>query len=281
MASQILESLSDQRPGYVVSFSGGKDSTAMLLRLLEEGMMVDEITFFDTGWEFPQLLDHVHRVDDYIQKHFGRRIVVLHPEKSFNYWMFERPVIAKKGPDKGKVHRIGNGWPSPSRRWCTGQKVRGLIKYAKSRFGKNFYQYVGYAADEVKRTGCGTACAGEEKGESQRLYPLIFEWDMDEKDCLQYCYNKGFDWGGLYQIFNRVSCFCCPLQRVGELRNVRRHFPELWSKMLKWDAAIPVNRGFFDYRTVRHMDQRFAREESMLRYMGIKTEEVYQDARRT
>ena len=34
---------------YVCSFSGGKDSTAMLLRLLEEGMPVDIILFCDTG----------------------------------------------------------------------------------------------------------------------------------------------------------------------------------------------------------------------------------------
>ncbi len=31
---------------YVVSFSGGKDSTAMLLRLLEEKAQVDDIVFF-------------------------------------------------------------------------------------------------------------------------------------------------------------------------------------------------------------------------------------------
>ena len=33
----------------MVSFSGGKDSTAMLLRMLEEGMQVDIILFCDTG----------------------------------------------------------------------------------------------------------------------------------------------------------------------------------------------------------------------------------------
>ncbi len=33
---------------YIVSFSGGKDSTAMLLRMLEENVQVDEILFCDT-----------------------------------------------------------------------------------------------------------------------------------------------------------------------------------------------------------------------------------------
>ncbi|WP_132587301.1 phosphoadenosine phosphosulfate reductase domain-containing protein [Allofournierella massiliensis] len=35
--------------------SGGKDSTAMLLRLVEENRPIDEILYCDTGWEFPQM----------------------------------------------------------------------------------------------------------------------------------------------------------------------------------------------------------------------------------
>ena len=52
---------------YVVSLSGGKDSTAMLLRLLEEKRPVDLILFCDTGLEFPQMYEHggVYRQTDY------------------------------------------------------------------------------------------------------------------------------------------------------------------------------------------------------------------------
>ena len=44
---------------HVVSLSGGKDSTAMLLRMLEEGMRVDIILFCDTGLEFPAMYEHL------------------------------------------------------------------------------------------------------------------------------------------------------------------------------------------------------------------------------
>ena len=54
---------------HIVSFSGGKDSTAMLLRLLESGMPVDMILFNDTGLEFEQLYDHINRVEQYITKY--------------------------------------------------------------------------------------------------------------------------------------------------------------------------------------------------------------------
>lgn len=53
------------RARYVVSLSGGKDSTAMLLRLLEEGRPVDEIVFCDTGWEYPEILRHIASLEAY------------------------------------------------------------------------------------------------------------------------------------------------------------------------------------------------------------------------
>ena len=51
---------------YIVSLSGGKDSTAMLLRLIEEGYPIDLILFCDTGLEFPQMYDHIEKVQKYI-----------------------------------------------------------------------------------------------------------------------------------------------------------------------------------------------------------------------
>lgn len=46
---------------HMVSFSGGKDSTAMLIRMLELGMQVDEIVFADTGFEFPELFTYIKK----------------------------------------------------------------------------------------------------------------------------------------------------------------------------------------------------------------------------
>ena len=37
---------------YVASVSFGKDSLAMLLRLIEENKPLDEVVFYDTGMEF-------------------------------------------------------------------------------------------------------------------------------------------------------------------------------------------------------------------------------------
>ena len=46
----------------VISLSGGKDSTAMLLMMLERGEPIADIMFFDTGWEFPQMYEHLIKI---------------------------------------------------------------------------------------------------------------------------------------------------------------------------------------------------------------------------
>ena len=50
----------------VVQFSGGKDSTAMLLMMLEKNMPIDDIIFCDTGKEFPQIYEHIEKMNKYI-----------------------------------------------------------------------------------------------------------------------------------------------------------------------------------------------------------------------
>ena len=131
----------------IVSLSGGKDSTAMFLMMLERKEPIHSVVFFDTGWEFPQMLEHI----DLLEKRTGVKIWRLRSRLPFEYWMFHRPIIARKGLDKGKVHRMGNGWPSPLRRWCTREKVNVIDYFCKPI--ESAVSCVGYAVDEAHRGG--------------------------------------------------------------------------------------------------------------------------------
>lgn len=235
----------------VVSFSGGKDSTAMLLMMLERGESIHSVVWFDGGWEFPQMAEHVAEVE----KQTGVEVVRLTPARSFDYGMYERPIVARKGPDKGKVHRVGNGWPSPMRRWCTREKLNAMERHWRTC--QPAMECIGIADDEQQRVRSSALLrkAGKVR------YPLI-EWGVTEADALAYCREQGYTWGGLYDIFPRVSCFCCPLQSLSELRKLRRHFPNLWTRMLEMDSRVPGhNRGFHHYATVHDLDGRFADED--------------------
>ena len=158
---------------HVVSFSGGKDSTAMLLHMLELGMPVDEIIFCDTGVEFPQMYEHINKVEKYI----GRPITRLKPEHDYKYMLLEH--IKKDGT-------VGYSFPHSLLRWCTCYFKRDMVR-RHSRNKGNVIQYVGIAADETKRV-------------KDKCYPLV-DWGWTESDCLQYCYDKGFDWGAYIMCF--------------------------------------------------------------------------------
>ena len=240
----------------VVSFSGGKDSTAMLLRMLEEGMAVDVILFCDTGLEFPQLYEHIRKVE----RDIGREITVVKADEDFEYLFAHKKIIRKKKTllaERYGMERDGYSWAGPKMRWCT-EKLKNQPRERYLRGLREKYEvieYVGIAADETYRL---TRRCNQRP--SVRL-PLV-EWGMTEAECLAYCKEHGYDWGGLYEKFSRVSCWCCPLQSLKELRVLYRDFPELWEQLKTWDAM--TWRPFKTNCSVIQLEQRFDFEEEWL-----------------
>lgn len=199
---------------HIVSFSGGKDSTAMLLLLLEQNKPIDEVVFFDTGsWEFPEMTNHINRVEKYT----GVKIVRLHPRKSFDD-LFENYILTK-GKRKGKK---GYGFPQFNMRWCTGEK-KDVLNMFLTKQGKDRINHIGFNADEKHRA---------EKSKSKVNFPLI-DNNITGELALKMCYNYGFDWDGLYEHFNRVSCWCCPLKSIRELKTIHNNYPALWERLIK------------------------------------------------
>ena len=76
----------------IVCFSGGKDSTAMLLRMIELGERVDEIIFSDTDAEYPELYEYLDRIEKYI----GRQIIRVKSKKPLSEWM--NGIVTGKHP---------------------------------------------------------------------------------------------------------------------------------------------------------------------------------------
>ena len=111
--------MEQNKPEYhVVSLSGGKDSTAMLLMMLEKGMPVDDILFCDTGLEFPGLYAHLDKVEQYI----GRPITRIQAPHSFEYYFCQHPIRRKRSTtfaEKYGADHLGYGWAGPKMRWCT------------------------------------------------------------------------------------------------------------------------------------------------------------------
>ena len=60
-------------------------------------------------------------------------------------------------------------------------------------------------------------------------------------------------------MFSRVSCWCCPLQSLDELRTLHKHFPTLWEQLKIWDNS--TWRKFRRDFSVEELEARFQFEE--------------------
>ncbi len=238
-----------------------KDSSALLLLMIERGMPIDVVLWADTGMDFPEMAAHIGKLDEYLYQKRGLHITALRHPKGFEYLMFDVPQKQKRAIERriaAGQPLTGYGWPGMRVRWCTGQLKTHLLEKEANRLkqGKNVLHHIGIAADEAHRC----------KTDAHHRY-LLVEWGITEADALKVCYERGFDFGGLYEIYHRASCFCCPFQRISELRQLRVHHPELWKKLLEMDNKARVMFGptplgqFKEHWSVERLDRRFAQEE--------------------
>ena len=231
---------------HIVSFSGGKDSTAMLLMMKEKEMQIDEIVFCDTTVEFPQMIEHINQVEKYI----GRKITRLQAPHDFEYYLGSH--IKTKGKNKGK---FGYGWPGPLMRWCTSTLKTDVIRRHLKHYPHRT-EYIGIAADEQYRVE-------KTKSTANVTYIMpLYDWEVTEKEALQYCYDLGFDWEGLYEKFDRVSCYLCPLQPLRALRKLFNDFPELWENMRRLDK-LSYRKFRKDY-SIDELGRRFQAENQQM-----------------
>lgn len=205
---------------YIASVSFGKDSLAMLLRLLEEQWPLDYVVFYNTGMEYQSVYNNRDKVKELL----GDKFIELSPRRPFLYDMLEREVHKKDGTiQKGVM------WCGGPCNWGTREKTRVIDKF-KCSLKDDITEYVGIAADEPSRI-------------KDKTYPLV-QWGMTEADCLQYCYDRGYNWleNGveLYSILDRVSCWCCRNKNKKELRNMFLYLPDYWNKLKDLQAQIPI-----------------------------------------
>lgn len=105
----------------ICCFSGGKDSTAMLIHILENDLQLDEVLYVDVGdWMWESASNHLQQVKDKL----GVDITVLDVSDEIHNG-FERW-----------------GFPSMFNRWCTGIKKESMRKYLREKYGEREHNTV-------------------------------------------------------------------------------------------------------------------------------------------
>lgn len=245
---------------YILSFSGGKDSTFLLLELIRRKYPLDEVVFFDTGWEFPVMYEHIEKCKKICEDN-GIQFVTLHPEMPFDYQMFEYEFTKRDG-----TKQTGRSWCGGRCRWGTLAKQIALDKYSQQNTGS--IVYIGIAADE-------TARLEKERADFKR-FPLA-EWGITEAECLQGCYEAGFDWSGMYEHLDRLSCKFCKNKNLKELRNIRVHYPDVWEELKDYQRR--TDRPYKgDGQSVFDLEKRFDFEdERMAQGLSITSREFHRE----
>lgn len=191
----------------VISYSGGKDSTALWLWARREKIRPRIIVFADTGWEHPLTYQYVRDME----LRLGEPIRRVHGKETFEQ----------------RVRRL-RGFPSSGRRWCTDElKIQ--------PFRAELERILGETQDDVE------VLTGVRREESdKRAVMTEREWS-DDYDCE--VYRPIIDWtlqqvidahheaevplNPLYLIgAERVGCWPCIFARKEEIRLVAETTPE-------------------------------------------------------
>jgi len=179
---------------HIVGLSGGKDSTALALRLKELHPSVPyNYVCSPTGDELPEMVDHWLRLGDIL----GSRLI---------------PITASGASLNGLIREF-NAVPNARMRWCTRiLKIEPFKAFLLAN--APCIHYVGIRADEDDREGI----YGEIEGVTQ-LYPFQ-DWEWKIGDVLEYLRAHGIS------IPRRTDCARCYAQQLGEWWNLWADHPE-------------------------------------------------------
>lgn len=192
----------------VASFSGGKDSTALLVALQASNLPFTAV-FADTGWEHPATLEYVDTV--------ARKLGI---------------TVHKVGVPGGMVARATTraGFPTRMARWCTQElkvdPIRQFTAGVREERGDTVAA-VGVRADEsAKRAELPEVDDDTGKGgwDGYVWRPLL-RWTVD--DVIRTIRSAGLDVNPLYRMgLDRVGCFPCIFASKAELQTMAQIWPD-------------------------------------------------------
>ena len=238
----------------IVSVSGGKDSTALLLLAIERQTENLQAVFADTGHEHQQTYEYVQYLND---KVFPIRTV----KAGFSEQIArKREYVKHKWPEKGvpqstvdraleALYPTGNPFldlciwkgrfPSVMRRFCTEELKRNpIIEQVFMPLldqGNEVYSWQGVRADEsLARRDLPEL---NEVGGGLWNYRPILNWTA--QDCFAMHKKHGIKHNPLYeQGMGRVGCMPCINARKDELLEISKRFPDEIERVAEWERIV-------------------------------------------
>jgi 3'-phosphoadenosine 5'-phosphosulfate sulfotransferase (PAPS reductase)/FAD synthetase len=207
---------------HIVCFSGGKDSTALIL-WAKENLPEFTTVFCDTGWEHPITYAYIEEIN---QTLLEGRLVRLKSEKypgGFVQLCTER-------------HRI----PSFHARFCTSElKVYPLHAYLES-LDEDVCSYQGIRADESRSRASMPECQWVEDAGGYFIRRPLLRWSAEE--CFAMMAKHDVRPNPLYLMgSSRVGCFPCVMTGLSELKRMLAFHPELKQRLIDLETSFGEN----------------------------------------
>lgn len=241
---------------HILSLSYGKDSLACLGAIEKLGKPLDRIVHAEV-WatdtipaDLPPIVEFKAKADAIIKERWGIRVehirsVWTYEECFYSGHFYKNTKKQVAFPKNDGIY----GFPIRVGPWCNSMlKVAALKKAQK---GADCV-YIGIAIDEPERIN---------RLNGRKKSPLV-EAGWTESMCREWCEENDL-LSPIYTDSTRGGCWFCHNQSVGQLRLLRKSYPEYWALMLKWDADSPV-AFLADGHTVHDFDRRFQLEDDGL-----------------
>lgn len=244
-----IEQLIERKALFVVSHSGGKDSQAMLIKLLEtipsEQLLVCHASLGEAEWAGALELAKSQ------SEEAGLPFLLAKASKTF-LEMVERRYAVRPGPNS-------SCWPGSTTRQCTADLKRGPIerevrRYAKDKGFTTVVSCMGMRAAESPARAKRVALKINKRGTVRNRD--WFEWlpihDMPTAEVWRTIAAAGQTPHPAYLTGNtRLSCVFCFMASPRDIANGARHRPELYAQY----REIEIRTGYTFHQSRRSLEE--------------------------
>ena len=232
---------------YVASLSFGKDSMAMLIKIKELGLPLDEVIYVDimfdddTSGETPEMASFISKAEKILKEKFDIEVTNL-KGVTFKEQFYK---IKQRGKHIGDNY----GFPYTIGAWCNDRLKMQPIKEYMRKQTDEIIQYVGIAYDEPERY--------ERLNHETHIAPL-YDLKITEKEAMEIC--KKYDLlSPIYKTSFRGGCWFCPKQRLSQLKWLYQEHNDLWNTLR--DMEKDSFNTFRPNTTLKDLEERFKNEE--------------------